>query len=66
MRRYLFLVGKAAAVILLLFLLWSKVASLSKIQELGRLGVYELGAALNRETAGNILNQAAGTPDEEK
>ena len=54
MKRYLFLMGKAAAVILLLFLLWSEASSLSKIQELGRLGVYELGAALNRENAEKI------------
>lgn len=66
MRRYLFLAGKAAAVILLLFLLWSEAGRLSNIQELGRLGVYELGAVLDREAAGKILNQAAGTPEEEK
>lgn len=65
MRRYLFLTGKAAAVILLLFLLWSEVSSLSKIQELGRLGVYELGTSIDGGSAGNILEQAASITGKE-
>lgn len=57
--------GKAAAVILLLFLLWSEVSSLSKIQELGRLGVYELGTSIDGRSAGNILEQAASITGKE-
>ncbi len=65
MKRYLFLMGKAATVILLLFLLWSEASSLSKIQELGRLGVYELGTSIDGGSAGNILEQAASITGKE-
>lgn len=65
MKRYLFLMGKAAAVILLLFLLWSEASSLSKIQELGRLGVYETGTSIDGGSAGNILEQAASITGKE-
>lgn len=59
MRRQLFRIGKAAVVILLLFLLWSERSRLLEIQKLERLGVYDLETTLDRKTAGNILNQAA-------
>lgn len=65
MRRLLSRAGKAAAVILLLFLLAGGISRLMRIQELGRLGVYEMESALDKKTAEIILEQAADIPDGE-
>lgn len=65
MRRQLLRIGKAVLAVFLLFLLWSAWGNLSKIQELERLGVYDLGASLDRKTAENLMNQAALTQEEE-
>lgn len=58
MRRRFSQIGKAAIAVFLLFLLWSAWGNLSKIQELERLGIYELGAPLDRKAAEKLLNQA--------
>lgn len=66
MRRHLALIGKAVIAVFLLFLLWGAWGNLSKLQELERLGIYDLGAPIDRKAAGNLLNQAALTQEEEK
>lgn len=65
MRRRILRIGKAAVVIVLLFLLWSACRNLSKIQELERLGIYDLGAPVDRKNAENILRQEVLIQEEE-
>lgn len=50
-------IGKGAAVIFLLVLLGSAYGSLLKVEEMERLGVYELETPVNRKSAENILYQ---------
>lgn len=59
MRRHLALIGKAVIAVFLLFLLWGAWGNLSKLQELERLGIYDLGASIDRRAAGNLMKQAA-------
>lgn len=65
MRRQLLWIGRAAVAILMLFLLWNAGRNLWKIQELERLGVYEMGSGIGAGDAENILNQAALIEEEE-
>lgn len=51
--------GKGAAVIFLLVLLGSAYGSLLKVEEMKRLGVYELETPVDRKSAENILQQEA-------
>ena len=58
-------IGKAVIAVFLLFLLWSAWGNLSKIQELERLGIYDMGAPIDRIAAENLLNQAVRIQEEE-
>lgn len=65
MRRQFWTIGKAVIAVFLLFLLWSAGGNLSKLQELERLGIYDLGAPLDRKAAENLLNQAGMIEEED-